>query len=416
MLLPRTPVCPVLVLVLAPCLFPPPILGGQVSPDIEAIAKGNNRFALDLYAELKDEPGNLVFSPLSISTAMAVAYGGAKGDTAREIADVMHFELEPRRFHAAWRRLSSVLKERAKEYGMPFTSSNAVCIQKDYRLKSGFANLISHTYEAVIMRCDFGRDSAGTCRRVNAWVSERTHGKIAHILAPDHLNALARLILVNCTYFRGSWVYQFDKSETRDQPFRLVTGDQVNIPMMEQTAEFRYYREPAMQIIALPYRGRELALIILLPSEDDGLPDLERRINTENLNTWIGNLREQPRQKVFVKIPRFKMRAGFRVTEPLKKLGLTQAFDASKADFSGISTRHGLYIWEVLHKAYIELNEEGTEAAATTTVTGGILGPSDVRGPYIPSFIADHPFLFMILDGQRNVLMFMGRFVNPVNA
>jgi len=237
-------------------------------------------------------------------------------------------------------------------------------------------------------------------------VEKKTRNKIKNLIPKGVLNRLTRLVLTNAIYFKGNWESQFKKDRTKDGPFTLAGGEKVNVTMMNQTADFNYMETEDFQGLELPYVDNELSMIILLPKRVDGLAEFEKTLTLKNLSQWLAKLRKR---KVIVSVPKFKMTSQFRLAEVLKSMGMTDAFVPDVADFSGMNGKRDLFISAVIHKAYVDVNEEGTEAAAATAVVVGIT--SMPARP--PVFRADHPFLFLIRDNHSGSILFIGRVTNP---
>jgi len=392
------------------------------------IVEGNNKFALQSYAKLRAREGNLFFSPYSISTALAMTYAGARGQTEAQMARVLHFpttmpigvwrdpdkELsKPERawhrlrFHSAFGRIIKDLNNRGKKGGYELTVANALWGQKGYGFLKEFPELIKTNYDGRLTEVDFVRAAEAARKTINAWVEKKTRNKIKNLIPKGVLNRLTRLVLTNAIYFKGNWASRFKKDRTKDAPFTLAGGQKVNVPMMNQTADFNYMETEDFQGLELPYVDNELSMIILLPKQVDGLAEFEKTLTLKNLSQWLAKLRKR---KVIVSVPKFKMTSQFRLAEVLKSMGMTDAFVPDVADFSGMNGKRDLFIWAVIHKAYVDVNEEGTEAAAATAVVVGI---TSVMPGRIPVFRADHPFLFLIRDNHSGSILFIGRVMNP---
>ncbi|MBN2560982.1 MAG: serpin family protein [Phycisphaerae bacterium] len=377
---------------------------GPTEADMETVVKGNSAFALDLHARLKKEDGNLIFSPYSISTALAMTYAGARGQTERQMAQVLHFSLGQDRLHPAFGALLAPDAAKEDEPGYRLHLANALWGQKGRAFLEEFLSVTRRHYGAGLHEVDFVGAREPARRTINAWVEEQTEDKIKELLKPDDLDSLTRLVLTNAIYFKGDWASQFKKDLTKEAPFRISEEKKVAVPMMHQRGQFRYAADDKLQTLDLPYVGDELSMVVLLPSDVGGLARLEEALTQRNLDRWLGALREC---SVDVSLPRFKIKARFDLSKTLSDMGMPDAF-GGKADFSGMDGTRELFIKKVIHKAYVDVNEEGTEAAAATAVVMKLRagGPS-------PVFIADHPFLFLIRDIRSGSLLFIGRVVDP---
>jgi len=396
----------------------------------KAVVEGNNKFALALYAKLSGRQGNLFFSPYSISTALAMTYTGARGKTAGQMAKVLRFPTEPdraldsdnqgrlshrieekvmgvERLSEAFAKLQKTLKADPKKKGYELNIANALWGQQDYDFLEDFLTLVEAGYDGQLSKVDFAADAQAARKTINAWVEKKTNNKIKELIKPGVLTALTRLVLTNAVYFKGNWEDQFDKKWTHPGPFTLADGKKVDVPMMNQTEEFKYAETESLQALELPYVDNELSMIVLLPKKNNGLSDLEKTLTAEQLSQWLGKLRKR---KVIVSIPKFKMTSRFSLAAVLKSMGMTDAFAPTAADFSGMNGKKDLFISAVIHEAYVEVNEEGTEAAAATGVVVGLTSVSPVRPPI---FRADHPFIFLIRDNRTESILFIGRVANP---
>jgi serpin B len=390
----------------------------DAEPGRGIIIKGNNQFALELYGKLREKEGNLFLSPYSISTALALTFTGARGRTESQMAEVLHFPVgtankrksnllsNRRQFADMFGKVISNLNERGKEGGYELSVANALWPQKGYDFLDEFIEIIKTNYDGRLNEVDFITATEEARRTINAWVEEKTNDKIKELIKPGVLDSMTRLVLTNAIYFKGNWARQFEEEKTRNAPFTLVSGEKVDVPMMYQTAEFNYMEDESVQVLELPYVDEELSLIILLPKDSNGLGGLEKKFNEENLSEWLGGLHKL---KVIVSIPKFKMTSQFSLAAVLKSMGMVEAF-TDAADFAGMNGNRDLSISAVIHKAYVDINEEGTEAAAATGVTMRLtsVGPTPT-----PVFRADHPFLFLIRDNHTDSILFIGRQMNP---
>jgi serpin B len=380
--------------------------GGPVAPEADKAeaAKGNNAFALDLYGKLRLEEGNLFCSPESISTALAMTYAGARGETAREMAATLHFSLDAQRLHPAQGALLRDLRRGSRTHGYRLSIANSLWGEKGLLFETEFLALTNDNYAAGLQEVDFQSAAEEARRTINRWMDKHTESKIKDLLQPGNVTTLTRLVLTNAIYFKSDWYSKFKKEQTHDNPFFVSGRDKVTVPLMNQTATFPYWEGDGLQVLELPYKGKDLSMVVFLPKKIDGLADVEKMFTIGNLNGWLSQLHEQ---QVVVSIPRFKMTKRYSLARELAALGMRRAFSA--ADFSGM-TREKVMIADVIHKAFVEVNEEGTEAAAATAVVANTPGPP----PMIAVFRADHPFLFLIRDRRSGSILFLGRLVKPM--
>lgn len=386
--------------------FSGPVLAEhEDSSDMKTVTEGNTAFALELYAKLKEKEGNLFLSPHSISTALAMTYAGARGDTAREMAGALHFALGQKELHPAFARLEAQLKAAQEKGGIELSVANSLWAQKDFDFLEEFLDLTKKNYGAGVHHVDFKTACEAARKEINLWVEQKTREKIKDLIKPGVLNAITRLVLVNAIYFKGDWASQFKKDLTKEASFRLSPEKSVSVPMMNQKQEVGYAENDEMQIIELPYVGNDLSMIVLLPRKVDGLDELENALTAAKLREWTGSL---GKKEVIVFLPKFKMTSQFSLEQVLATMGMRDAFSA-KADFSGMDGRKDLFISAVIHKAFVDVSEEGTEAAAATAV---VMRLTAAPVP-APEFRADHPFLFMIRHNPSGSILFLGRVVNP---
>jgi serine protease inhibitor len=393
-----------LCIVLSAILGSAPAKGAQSG--LETLARDNTAFALSLYGKLAPAEGNLIFSPYSISTALGMTYAGARGNTEKEMAAALHFSLNQAELHAAFGRLEGQLKK-AERNGIRLSVANALWPQKDYPFLEDFLSLAKKHYGVLITPLDYRTAREPARETINRWVEKRTENKITDLLQPADLSDLTRMVLVNAIYFKGKWASQFKPGNTQSAPFHVSPDKAVQTPMMTQKLECRYTNLPQMDILELPYVGGALSMIVLLPKEIDGIQKVERELSADSLAKWLTALDEQ---EVLVFLPRFKATGRFGLNDTLASMGMVDAFSDTKANFAGMDGRTDwLYISAAIHKAFVEVNEEGTEAAAATAVV--MTERSVPARP--PTFRADHPFIFLIQEKGTGSILFMGRLSDP---
>jgi len=382
----------------------------QMSPAATNIVAGGNAFALDLYAQLKAREGNLFFSPYSISTCLGMVYLGAHGDTGDEMAETLHWKVSPAEIAAPMGELRTALNAVQQEKGIELNTANGLWAQQGHPFLPTFLEAAQNSFGAVVKQVDFKTQAEPARMKINGWVSDQTKGKIKDLLAPGVLTPATRLVLVNAIYFKGRWTFPFNKKKTADAPFTTASGQSVQARMMNLEAHFNYTGTDNLQLLELPYTSGDnsnpLSMIILLPKKADGLAQLESSFKTRALDNWLTQMRSE---KVRVFLPKFTTTAEFSLGDTLSKMGIRDAF-SSWADFSGIDGKKDLYISAVVHKAYVDVNEEGTEAAAATGVA---VTASAVRIEKNIVFRADHPFIFLIRDNRTGSILFLGRVNDP---
>jgi len=383
----------------------PPLDLADIDSNVKIVVEGNTAFALELYQKLSSTEGNLFLSPYSISTALAMTYAGARENTATQMAETLHFSLEQQQLHPAFAKLESHLNAVQKKGNIQLNVANSLWPQKDYPFLKEYLALIKEHYGVLITPVDYRTAREAACKLINGWVEEKTKNKIKNLIQPDVLDALTRLILVNAIYFKGNWASQFEENQTKNAPFRLLSGKTIQVPTMSQKQEFGYAEDQSLQILELPYIGNDLSMLVMLPKQADGIAELEKNLTVENLRKWTTSLRKR---EVSVFLPKFKMTTQFRLGEVLISMGMSEAFDMNKANFAGMDGNpNWLYIAAVIHKAFVDVNEEGTEAAAATAVEMKALSAPPL------TFRADHPFIFLIRENLTGSILFLGRVIDP---
>jgi serpin B len=372
---------------------------------MSALVSGNNAFALSLYSQLEAGDDNIFYSPTSISAALAMTYAGARGQTAGQMAQVLHFRVAS--LHADFGALLNELAAKGHDDGEVLTIANALWGRQGYPFRPQFIELASKTYRAGHESLDFAGNPDQARLTINAWIEKETRDKIKDMLAPGVITADTRLVLTNAVYFKGAWSHVFVKEATRDEPFWRHGREAISVPLMHQRHHYRYAEPPGLQVLELPYR-KHLALVVFLPRDRAGLRELEKSLTPDRIDQWLGKMKAT---EVDLWLPRFKVTAAMNLKKRLSELGMPLAF-SDDADFSGISDKEGLKISEVVHKAYVDVNEEGTEAAASTAV---MITPATARmDPHPPVvFRADHPFIYMIRDPDTASILFLGRLTDP---
>ena len=371
---------------------------------VALLSEAMDGFSFDLYAQLSNgtDQGNLFFSPYSVFVALAMTYEGASGDTADEMAAVLHVPQGNETMLCSFGRIYNLLNQ-DKEYTL--STANALWMKEGYPFLQSYLDYIDHYYMGKATPVNFS-DASGATALINQWIEEQTKEKIKDLIAEGDIHPLTALILTNAIYFKGLWTYQFDVASTMDGDFKLSSGDVIQTPMMryaESDMCLNYSETEDVQILELPYKGDALSMIVILPKEKD-LAEIEAHLDYETFTAWKENLTQQTVDVVF---PRFTMETEFSLKDVLMALGMRTCFSMD-ADFSGMTGHQELFIEKVRHKAFIEVTEEGTEAAAATSVHMAL--------KYAPSMIefhADHPFLFLIQHKETGTILFMGRMTIP---
>jgi serpin B len=380
---------------------------GRAKKDRPALVEGNTRFACDLYARLRQSDGNVVYSPYSISTALAMTRAGARGQTAEEMDRVLHFGLSQERLHpAAGALVRDLAGAGQKKRSYQLTVANALWGQKDYGFLADFLTLTRTHYGARLTEVDFLHASEEACKTINAAVARQTKDRFKDLIRSEQITPLTRLVLTNAIYFKAEWQSKFIREDTRSHAFQVTARQNVNVPTMTQTAELNYLEGDTFQLLELPYADKELSMLVLLPKKANGLARLEKALTQEKLAEWQGKMRPA---NIVVYLPKFKITGSFELKTVLLAMGMERAFDMERADFSGMNGVSGpLFIQDVIHKTFVDVNEEGTEAAGATAVV--MSDEAEVKG--VP-FRADHPFVFWVRDNRSGSVLFAGRVADP---
>jgi serpin B len=407
----RSLVCALLLPVVAPLLAQSaPATAGTAT----AVASAGNALACDLYRQFAPAPGeNVFFSPCSIETALAMTWAGARGNTAAQMAKVLHLDgLVAAQVAPAFGVWQKAVTSAGQKSGGQLALANSLWLQPDHPLRPEYLKTIRDDFAAAIFPVDYKTSAEAARLRINAWVEEQTQKRILNLLHPGDVPASTRLILVNAIYFKGAWAEKFAAQKSETAPFALASGAAPPVILMHNKMKEARYAEVAdasgpLQILALPYQGGALEFVALLPKTASALSTMEKNLTAGQIDAWLGQL--STRDEVEVYLPKFKLNSRYNLVPPLQKLGLADAF-TDQADFSGMDGARDLFVGNVVHQAFIEVNEEGAEAAAATGVTMRALA---VRADSVPVFRADHPFLFLIRDPASGALLFLGRFATP---
>jgi serpin B len=381
---------------------------GQEQPSL--VTGAGNRFALDFYAQLAEsKPGNLFFSPSSISITLTMAAAGARGQTQAEMTEALCLGDKLDAAHGEYRQLLAKWRESGEERGhYRLRMANRLWIQAGYPVVEDFRKLTREEYHSAIGSVDYMDNPERSRSTINQWVSRLTERKINDLLPKGSIQGYTRLVLTNAVYFKADWSRMFLPRDTRDQDFFVSAERQVKVPMMTKTSAPGYMETPEFQAIEMPYGydADEVSMVVLLPREKDGLAALEKSLSADRLAEWLGAL-EKEKTEIF--LPKFKIENTLGLNGTLKAMGMKLAFSEDQADLSGISTREDLLITGVAQKAAVAVDEIGTEAAVGTYTIMGATGLPQ----HGPIFRADHPFLFLIRDMQTGYIFFLGRLVDP---
>ena len=383
---------------------------------VAALVGGNTAFALDLYQAIQGSDGNLFISPHSISLALAMAYAGARGDTQRQMAETLHFDLPQDRLHSAFNALDLSLNGQSSEKGDGFllNVASSVWAQDGYGFLPDYHDTLALNYGEEVRPVDFRRDPNAASTRINDWVVDETEERITNLISPDAITPFTRLVLANAVYFKAEWQQPFDEGATSRQPFYALDGTKSGVEMMRQQSSLRYAAGNGYQVVELPYKGRGMAMTILVP-DSGGFSEFEGTISGESLAAIVDGL---DYELVRLTMPKFETESAFSLSDTLKAMGMPDAIDDSAADFSGMDGRSCevrgdicLLISDVLHKAFVSVDEAGTEATAATAVMVGETRAVEADPEPIELTI-DRPFIFLIRDRDTGSLLFLGRIVS----
>jgi serpin B len=376
--------------------------------ELAQLAANNRAFAIDLYQQLRSTDGNLIYSPYSITIALAMTYAGARGQTAGQMAEVLHFNLPDEQLHPAFNALDLSLASLGDgSDGLTLEIANSLWAQQDHHFQSEFLDLLAQNYGSGVRLVDFQNQTETARQAINAWVEARTHDKIQDLLKEGTLDALVRLVLVNAVYFKADWQTPFDEKVTQDDDFHLLDGNTVSVPMMtfeKDTLRLPFSGGQGYVAVGLPYANPEVEMVILLPDSGQ-FDDFEAALNPDRLGTILGQMHER---EIGLALPKFKSEREFNLQDILQKMGMADAFNPDRADFSGMDGTQNLYLSQAVHKAYVQVDEQGSEAAAATGIVAQPLSAS-----VSPRIKVDRPFIYLIYDRQSGTILFMGRMLDP---
>ena len=373
--------------------------------DLAELVAANTAFAFDLYQQVGDQDGNLFYSPYSVSIALAMTYAGARGETEQQMADALRFTLPQDRLHPAFNVLDQALASRgASSDEFELHIVNRIWGQVDYPFLESFLDVLAENYGAGLNLLDFVNATEQSRVAINDWVADQTRDRIKDLIAPGAITALTRLVLTNAVYFKAAWEEPFNEALTEDGSFHRLDGSQVTVPMMRQNASFGYAAGDGYQAIELPYEGGELSMVIFLP-DAARFAEFEAALDAAHVDAIAQAL--APRDLALT-MPRFSFTRDLSLVEVLSAMGMPIAFTGA-ADFSGMNGSQDLFIQGVLHKAFVAVDEEGTEAAAATAVIVGLTAapPSELN------VTIDRPFIFIIRDIETKTILFVGRVLHP---
>jgi serpin B len=377
----------------------------------KGLAKSSNAFGFDLYQRLRLKPGNLVISPASITTALTMTWGGARGETAEQMRTVLHLKGSATEVIATSGQLARSLQDPSRP--LVFRIANQLFVEQTYELVPAFVEKTREAFGAPAEPLDFQAAPEPARVYINDWVESKTEHRIKDLIPEGGIDGMTRLVLVNAIYFLGDWMFQFEPDDTRPAPFYLTASETKDVPTMNRTGIFPIAQKDGVTALEIPYKGGEMSMMLLVPDEIEGLAAFEARLDTKKLAALVEAMTDEP---VWLSLPSFEVNPtdSLSLGEHLAALGMPLAFDQARADFTGIADPpdpgDGLYIWRVYHKGFVRVDEKGTEAAAATAVVMRSRGM--VRPP--PSKLeVNRPFLFLIRDNASGLIVFLGRVSDP---
>src|SRR6056297_336318 len=373
------------------------------SQNKQIIVDNNNRFAIDIYKKLQDSNNNLVFSPFSISSAMAMTYAGAENKTAKEFQKILYFLEDKPLFHQEFGKLFQEIVA-DKKSSVEFYNANSLWIQQNFKLKEEFLDINKKHYSSALFYTDFYQ-AQKAANEINGWVEKNTRNKITNLLQPSALSSDTRLVLVNSLYFKGDWNKPFREEKNSEEKFTISKKEEVTTTFMNGQITTWYYKDCLKEIIEIPYANRDYSMMIILPKNYRKLKWVERFLSVKCMERYEN---KKEKYKVNLSVPKFKMGSEFNLKEVFQALGMKDAF-AGPADFSGMTEETRLFIDEVIHKAVIDVNETGTEAAAATAV---VMRKTSVLMESV-TFKADRPFIYAIRNTRDGTIYFLGKVTNP---
>lgn len=383
---------------------------GQAADEqaVRQLVENNTNFALALYKAIAGEQrGNLFLSPYSISSALAMTYAGARGETEKQIAKTLRLSQDQATIHPAFAEIASKITAINASGNVEITTANALWLQQNFQVLDAYLATIRAQYRGQLFPVNFVEAAEAARQQINAWIEEQTKQKIRELLPAGSISNLTRCVLTNAIYFKGKWANAFDPAATSDQSFWVSLDQEISVPTMHLQAPMKYAQIENMQIVELPYAGEEISLLLAISKAKDGIGFLERHLAWDVLSSWR---RDIAMQDVELFLPKFSVTSQFGLAKTLEQMGMSNAF-SDRADFSGIEASKTLSIADVMHKAFIDVNEEGTEAAGAT---GVVIGVTSVQEPHpVPVVRADHPFFFLIQEKTTGSILFMGRVANP---
>lgn len=380
------------------------LVGTTTAQTTQYTASDANNFALEAYKQFaKSDNKNMFFSPISINMAIGITYAGAKGETEKQIASVFNFPENTTKFHKSMGTLQENILEKTSE-GVEISLTNQLWADQNYKFRCQYLRKAKKCYKAPVKRLDFYSNLDESRISINNWVEKQTHERIKDLLPEGSISKQTKMVITNTIYFKGQWDKQFITEHTQDENFTTISGEQVKTPTMNANTSLRMYQGNSLKLVELPYAGKQFSMLVLLPNEGTPLASIEKELSIKELNHYISSMTESD---VRISLPKFKFDASYKLKQTLSEMGMPLAF-SNAADFTAMSRKKDLKIDEVFHKAFVEVSEEGTEAAAATAVV--IVRKTAIMNN---EFRANRPFIFFIRENESGNILFLGRITNP---
>lgn len=373
---------------------------------ILSVVEGNNFFSFDIFSKSEKKNENLLISPYSISSALAIMYAGARTKTEKQMSDVLYFSQDQKSMHSEFKILIDSLAKVNKN-GLDLKTANSLWIQKDYNLLKDYLDLVNKYYKTGVKKTDFKNQTEKSRLDINKWVEIQTKNKIKELLKPNILSQSTKLVIINAIYFNGTWDVKFDKKFTKNDIFLTEENIKKEVPFMNITGQYKYLENEYLQLLDMPYKGKNVSMIIILPKKNEGLTLMEEFMNWKQFEDVRKNM---VYHKVKISLPKFNLTSELELKNTLSIMGMADAF-GKEADFSGITGNKDLMIDKVIHKTFISVNESGTEAAASTAILNSPGSGSTLQKQV--EFKANHPFVFILKSNSTHCILFIGRVTNP---
>ena len=388
------------------------------SQNVKGLVDSNNAFAFKLYNEVEKKDSNILFSPYNVSLALAMTYNGARNVTAQEMCNVLNFSLEKESFNKNFKSLNDKIDSLGKKNGFDLNLSNSIWIETGFKPLKSFSDIIYSQYQAEINLVDYINEieRSKAVKKINEWVERKTKDRVKDLLNDGAVNYQTRLVLISTIYFKSNWAIIFDRSKTKHEDFYLSASKKEMVDYMNITSQYKYYNDSLLQVIEIPYSGDKVSMLIFLPKNKEDFITMEKQVNSEYYKSIVKSFQSDGylKQKIQLSLPKFRISKTLPLKNVLSTLGMPSAFSKESADFSGITGNKQLCISGILQQSFIDVTEEGTEAAAATAIVDELRKRELKNNPPI-IFNVNHTFMFLIKDNLTGSILFMGKIMNPTN-